>query len=280
MQWVFRSGARKLNFTSTFLNPNLYATITEMIILLGIYQLLSAKPGKRRGPVAVILLNLCSLYLGNCRTAFIALGIAVMVMLVLNRRFKTFALFLGAFAIIAATANMLPQILPKFSSTGSDLAKRISIWKTALRGIWEQPVFGQGGGAYLHVFPRFSGTSAVHTHNIILEILLDFGLFGTTLLGLYLKEQVKSLASLFGTPEGRRDLSLVAAILTAVVLHGLTDVTFFSVQTSLLLVMCLSVADTRSVRTEFCPAGQPAAAWLEPARKVAVNARTADDKQR
>ncbi len=251
---------------SSFMNANYYAAATEVLILFCFYKcfiLPSADHKARRFYLAALLWNVLGLYLSDCRTAFIALAVAVPVMLIMNGQKKALACVLGLEALILSAAYIMPVFFPRFGDTVSDLELRIGIWQTALLGIIRQPLFGWGGDAYIRIFSRYGGPEATHAHNLLLDPLLNYGLAGTVLLGLYVRSNLRAIRSMQLYKQDRPRYNLVAAVITAVFIHGITDIAMFSVQTGLLLAIVLAVAGINENQRQIIPHLRKYPIWAE-----------------
>ncbi|MEA4888599.1 MAG: O-antigen ligase family protein [Clostridiaceae bacterium] len=252
--------------SSSFMNANYYAAATEVLILFCFYKcfiLPSADHQARKFYLAALLWNVLGLYLSDCRTAFIALGIAIPVMLIMNGQKKTLVFTLSLEALVLIAVTFLPDLFPRLSDTASDLDLRIGIWQTALLGIVRQPLFGWGGDAYIQIFSRYGGPEATHAHNLFLDPLLNYGIAGTVLLGLYVRSNLRAIRCMQLYKQDRPRYNLVAAVLTAVFIHGITDIAMFSVQTGLLLAIVLAVAGINENQRQIIPHLRKYPIWAE-----------------
>jgi len=227
---------------STFLNANYYAASTEIVVLFCIYKLLDPAVPRKERFFAVLLVNFAGLYLSDCRTAIAALGIALLTLLFVSKRYRAFGAAVAVLALYAVAIKILPDLFPRTEAIGEDLAVRQSIWLTAVKGIMAHPIFGMGGGSYLQISSQFGGPAVKHAHNLILDTLLNYGLAGSALLGLFLRDNLKAVRKMAGNVLDHKRYTLIVAILLSVFIHGLTDITFFSIQTGLLLAMVLAFA--------------------------------------
>ena len=241
-QYCFSSGS-SYRADSTFMNANYYATYIEFVILFCIYKFLKNPAWKVKSYLlTVIFINICALYLCDCRTAFIVLGFTVPVMLVLYRKYKALFIMIGISVAGIASLLLFPDLFPRGSNLNSDLNTRLSIWKTSIKGILENPLFGQGGNTYAHIYSKFGGHPAPHAHNILLDQILNFGIIGTGLLCLFLKENIASVHKMYSSKNDQDRFNLFFAVLLCVILHGLFDNTIFGIQTGLFFVLFLGVA--------------------------------------
>lgn len=262
MQRIAAPDQESYRASSTFMNANFYAAGTEFIILFCVYQLTQAETRRRGIIIAALVWNLGGLYLCDCRTALFALIIAVPILLLLRRRLKALAAVLGTAVLLFLVVWLVPGLFPRLYDTAGDLSLRLMIWKTALIGILRHPLWGQGSGTYLRIYAGYGGPVAMHAHNLLLDPLLNFGIVGTALLVGYLRLNIRSIRRMLLLRQDRPRFQLVVAILVAVIVHGITDTTIFSVQTGLLLAMVLAAAGIMEKK-------HPARAVARPANRSA-----------
>ena len=51
--------------------------------------------------------------------------------------------------------------------------QRLDIWSTALKGLEEHPILGQGPMTYLHICDRLGGYYTFHSHNLYVYLFLE-----------------------------------------------------------------------------------------------------------
>ncbi|MGX7405912.1 oligosaccharide repeat unit polymerase [Aerococcus urinaehominis] len=224
---------------ATFFNPNYYAMILEFLIIMGIYKIFKTK--KRRKKLTFSFLTLCNLlatlYTGT-RTSFLVILAAVFVFFYIigyKKQAILSVLALTVGLIIAVALGYLPRML----DLAYAFSDRFGIWETSWAAIKSQPFFGRGPLTMLVVFKEFGGKYTQHAHNLILEGLLSYGIIGLIILipvGLSL---IRLLNRMRRYPDLRLRLALFCALITIVVVHGLTDVTIFWIQTAFLLFYTL-----------------------------------------
>ncbi len=226
---------------STFLNANYYGMILEFIVLIALYRL-SQKTGRRKFYAAVILVNLLGLYLTASMSSFLALACACLVFLLLKGKMKTSFLLMGAAAAALLLATVFPEVFPRIDMIDHTTGQRLDIWSTALKGLEEHPILGQGPMTYLHICDRLGGYYTFHSHNLYLDTLLNYGVIGSLVIFFCAISQMRIIISRLKRNICTSMNLLILAALTAVLVHGLTDVTIFSPQTGLLfLLLCTSM---------------------------------------
>ena len=67
------------------------------------------------------------------------------------------------------------DFLPRIDLIRHDFAKRMSIWSGAIGSIMDAPWFGRGYNTYARIHDLYGSYSiAKHSHNLLLELLMDF----------------------------------------------------------------------------------------------------------
>lgn len=229
---------------STFLNENYYGTFLEFAILIAMYLFLKEKNGNMRWLyLCSIPVNLLGLWLCQCRTSFLVVAISLLLFFCWIDKKVFFALVaLGVAGIIVILWK--PTLLPRLDSLGENLSYRTGIWKTAWRAFRDCPWIGRGYYAYSGIWWEYREADlafeVIHAHNLYLETLLNFGVIGfLSLFGFMGWKSGKSLLILHRVG-ARREFALVLAVLCAVLIHGLTDITVFWPQTGLFAVILLA----------------------------------------
>ncbi|MDF2567645.1 MAG: O-antigen ligase family protein [Oscillospiraceae bacterium] len=224
---------------STFFNANYYATITEFVILICFYKLSSCKEGRWFYLISLSF-NLLGLFATGCRSAWIGLAGALFFMLILQKRYRLIflivALLVGFFILMFVD----PEAIPRWDSFEGTATKRFNIWKATLVFLPDSFIMGKGLWAYNMLIHGTKYVEAYHTHNIVLESLLDFGLVGTSVVMVYI---VSSFRAVFQkVKQGCKDKKwiLMFGVLVSILGHGITDVTFVGVETSIFMLFLFS----------------------------------------
>lgn len=228
---------------SVFMNPNYYGGVIEFISLICLYKFLSNKQPKRRVFYAAVLgINYIALYLSNSFSACAAIGIAAAAFLLFNRRFKALGAVMGLGVAIVASVLLIPDILPRMSFIEETCSVRMHIWGQAFNGFLQNPLLGMGTLGYwsYSAFETYNLLHQPHAHNILLDLLLNYGIVGTVSFamifikqyGIHFKAALQSKYKPIGIFAG--------AVAVSVFVHGITDVTVLWHQTGLLLLFLLS----------------------------------------
>jgi O-antigen ligase len=226
----------------------------------------SARPQRRRLLPALLLLGLATLVAGQYRTGYVAIALAVALLLLARGRRLIAVVALGValaagFWGATAASEAEPFLLRGQSrERAAELSGRIDFWERAIP-VWESsPIVGRG----LATATRFEvlaplGFSEVSTiHGAWIEALVGTGLVGTALLALVvLALWRRALAELF-----RRDGIAAPALLMAMLtVQSATASNFgvFGLTSLLVLVLAYQLsASARPARTGSRPSTSPA----------------------
>lgn len=227
---------------ATFFNANYYAMMLEFIILMCVYRITQIKQLYHAWfYIVVALLNMVILYLTGCRTAWIPFLVTIPWMFLLNKRYGYLGLTFTGMAGGMMLLILKPALFQRIT-LAEDFAKRTKIWSTAIKGIQEHPLTGEGPLTYNQIYPLYDGHPTQHAHNVFLDPLLSHGIIGVLLIGVYLGSNLKEVFRLW---QRRYDIplfSLIVACILTVLIHGLLDYTVFWVQTGVLFLFILSAS--------------------------------------
>lgn len=224
-----------------FYNANYYGYMIEIFVIMALYRF------ERRhsaGYLIILFVNLSCILLCDCRTAWAALGVALLFYAIHYKRSVKWVVI----TMLAAILIMLFVLnVPLFSErlTGdvldNDMDKRSQIWATSIEWIKKQPIFGYGMNSFREICIRTNANRIRwHAHNLILNVILDFGVIGLAYFSCMAGKIISVLnKSQFCVSYGAiRNMIMIAALATMI--HGVTDVPILGVQTSLSLVVVLS----------------------------------------
>ena len=235
---LFASKTSGYRAPSTFMNANYYAMVIEFIVVMCLYKILSVpKSVHTLRYCLIILVNIVGLYISGSRTGFVVTMSILPLMFLLFKRYSFFWVSLAAIAVYVAFGLKHLDIIPRDYSIDNDLDTRLSIWITSLKGISVHPLFGGGGNSYTTIYAIFNGHKAVHAHNLVLDILLNYGIIGFALVFACFISMFKSMRK--GASHSKIRYMAYAA-LWCVLIHGLLDVTIFWIQTSIIFLFIFS----------------------------------------
>ena len=249
---------------SIFINENYFSTVMEFVIIITMFLIYQMKGKKHKLIFGICFLcNLGGLYLSQCRTAFIAVAATIFIYLILSLKKKHFVtvgfilLFLAILLLalsktteISFLQRLTPEVIFK------DLGYRTGIWKNALQSIRENPFFGRGYysyGAVMNEIPNGYYFSAIHSHNLLIEILLDFGIIGAIFLLGFSTPLFYKGVKIAITTKNRAALALVLSTVANILIHGAFDLTLIFPQTgffAVFLLVCPEMLDTKTKEKE------------------------------
>lgn len=226
---------------SMFFNANYYGTMAVFMVLVGTYQILN-HVRFRWVYLVTVFANLLGLYLCGSMSSLATMIISVMAMLLMFRRKKL--VIIGAFLVLAGgiLVMLVPELYPRLGDVEDTFGSRVTIWSTALKGIMETPLFGRGPKAYPLAYAQFGGYDTYHCHNLLLDTLLNFGIVGAGFLGGFAIFQGRQLYLRYKSYICREQCILIAAVSLAVLVHGITDVTVFWIQTGMFFLILFSAS--------------------------------------
>ena len=224
---------------SMFSNANYYGMMIEFLVIIALYRIFTNSK-ERIFYGVVIAINLIGLYLCASMSACMGLLCAVLVLFYLKKYYKWMAAFLTFAGLAAIFSLLFPILFPRVEAIDSTFGQRLSIWSAAIQGIQSHLLFGMGPTSYQLIYRVFDGYQTYHCHNLLLDALLNYGLLGAGGIGIYLFIQCKVLWLRFRNHICTDMNILLAAAFTAVVVHGVTDVTVYWFQTGMLFLILFS----------------------------------------
>lgn len=238
---------------SMFLNPNYFALMMVFTCICAVVQMVQSDHWYLYA--LVLGLALGGIVIADGRAALITAAICILLALLLLKQWRlAMILVLLAVIVVPLLMTIFPNLFVRLEgmSVSADFEHRIMIWKAAIKGFLQAPVFGQGAWMFEKVgVPLYAGLYEVHAHNLFFEILLMSGVVGTSLIAGYVLTLVRDLTRLYRV----KHVALFAVpglcTLCAVTLHGLLDVAVFFPQTGMamfLLVSCIGIYDKLSPR--------------------------------
>lgn len=222
---------------SSFFNTNYYATICEFIIIIAMYYFLSNKNKKSRLYfLCVSTLAFIVLFLTENRTALPTILIATLVLSLTKNNKKVFA-FLGVFTVVIVILMIFSnRVFPRYEFIGNSLGTRKEIWENAIELFKQTFLFGSGPMAYQNAM--WVTHPANHAHNIVLDLLINFGIVGIAIIFPFFFGLCKKVYSI-----RRRNLfRLIISLTCVVILHGMLDVTILWHQTAYIYFSVLLAA--------------------------------------
>ena len=193
--------------TGTYVNPNHFAGLLEMLLPLALASAAWHWDGAERGEkaessraaavffAALALLMAAGIFASHSRMgmlsaaagAALAAGAWTFSAHGRRRRMRAAALA-GALAAAALFALWIgPEpVVARFRHAAKDSGSRIDLWRESAALVRARPLLGAGWGAYPHLYPQVQATqlefAVEHAHNDYLELATEFGIPGAALL--------------------------------------------------------------------------------------------------
>jgi len=245
----FNSPKNRVN--SVFFNANYYAMMIEFFVLIAFYKLLQIKDLKTHFQdicklLVIIGLNLFLLALTACRTAWPALAAGLLVVLIIDKRYKTCTAIFIILAAVLLYFVFNPSQFPRVDNIVDYFGTRMSIWQVAIKNIKTHPLFGEGPMTYMHIYEQYNGHPTQHAHSVYLDPLLCFGIVGIASICPYVFNNIKKLYQLWKAKIDKTLVALVVSFTVMVLVHGILDYTIFFVQTGFLYLLIASSFDVYS----------------------------------
>lgn len=234
---------------SFYFNANYYAMMIEFWVGIAFYKILRLTQEehvnfkKIGGYCIIILINLFTLVLSGCRTAWPAMLAGLAIMLLFAHFYKLFGLIAAGGMASAGFLFTHKSYIPRASNITKYLGVRQKIWRAALASIKDHPLFGEGPLTYMHIWKQYNGHNTQHAHNIFLDPPLSFGIVGILLILPYSISCIKRTYITYKLHKNDTLVALIIGLIVMTYIHGLLDYTIFFIQTSFTLFMVISSFD-------------------------------------
>lgn len=243
---IFNKPQDRIN--SVFFNANYYAMMIEFFVCITFYKILKIRDLRLNYKkflyyVCVIAFNLLMLVLTACRTAWPALAGGILIILILDKHYKTCAFIFICFLMAAIYFLINPAKFPRVDNIIDYFMTRAGIWEVAIANIKTHPLFGEGPMTYMHIYPLYHGHPTEHAHSIYLDPILCFGIVGILTICPFIYENIKKLYQLWKKKIDKTLVALIASFTVMIFIHGVLDYTIFFVQTGFLYLLIASSFD-------------------------------------
>lgn len=242
--WYADAERRFGRVASVFLNENYYGTALEFFAIIIFYLMFKEKKlVNQLVYAAMFAFNAWGLWLCQTRASYVTVCVCMFLFLFIYKRRISYVIFsVLVIGVLILIKN--PSVLPRFLDIVRDFDFRTVIWKASLAEFIKNPLIGHGYFAYSAVWMDYEATlgafPALHTHNLYLEMLLNFGLLGTIPLVTYVLRSCYLCIKHCVQSRNKLSLALVVSAICAVGLHGMLDTTIFWPQTGIFAVLILS----------------------------------------
>lgn len=260
--WYFYKVTNFGSATGFFANSNhmailLVVTIPFLVALFGARwakksaQASASKTAILAGGLLVVLLGLGL----NGSLAGWGLGIPVVAASALLRvpmkrnwaRWSVAGIALLGVAGVALIFSSPTQRSVPATGAGVSLESRATIFKTSLTAASDFAPLGSGVGTFADIYPRYEDPASVwptyvnHVHSDFIEILLETGVAGLILLGLFLVWWIARLVAIWRSPNVDQFARAATIASAAILAHSLVDYPLRTSAISAIFAMCLAL---------------------------------------
>ena len=281
--------------TGTYINPNHFAGLLEMILPLSFAlaleqlerigrarkaELHRADRAYQSEDIATLVFFLFSSLLlftailcSRSRAGLLcaSVGLAALTAAWMEGAWRRARAALAMGCVLAGTVLLglwvgLGPLTKRFEELGRDYVARLDLWKDSLALIRIHPVLGSGPGTFMHAFTRVQSTfldrTVDHAHNDYLEFAAEWGLPGAALLfGLIFWLLARAVSSCLRLPQPTERLVYLGSCggIAALLLHSAADFNLQIPANALVFAALLGVAysSTYWASTNAPPGGTP-----------------------
>lgn len=238
--YIITEGSPQFRAESFFFNANYFGLYIVMAIVITIYWFTIAKTKWEYSLILLILgLNGISVILTASRMLIPTVLIGAFVVLWFNYRRTAMAfLMLGVVGLV--TIILKPSIFPRFESLAYGFEDRFMIWSNGWEIFKTRPLTGRGPLAYINFYYLFTNEADMHSHQILIDFLANYGIFGLLIFINALTPFIRTLMAQLKLTYKTKDFALLVAMGVLVLVHGLMDVSIVWLQTGyvFLLIAC------------------------------------------
>ncbi|MDO4431909.1 MAG: O-antigen ligase family protein [Aerococcaceae bacterium] len=237
--YILTDPSPRFRAESTFFNANYYGMFCLFVLVIHLY-LWQKKPTKLWRFVYIIssFLAVIGLILTASRMVYLALAAAIVwFILSLDKRWLKWTL-IGSVVVVAIIIAK-PTLLPRMSSLQHAVDDRLALWQTGWQIFIRNPLLGRGPLSYVKYYYLFDTKAAMHSHQLLIEMLGNYGLYGLFLLTIAVTPFIRRMVAAYQNPSVRQEWSLATSAIVIVLVHGLTDVSVFWLQTGYVFLVLL-----------------------------------------
>lgn len=226
---------------ATFFNANYYGLYCLFVIAMILYMYRKVHVKQVRIIYGVILLlNLIAILLTGSRWLWPSLTFVIGVFyIMLNLSWLKY--ILAGVSVVIVAILIKPNLLPRVDSLAYAFKDRWSLWSGGWGLFMWRPIFGTGAMAYMQYYYLFTDNGNMHSHNLFVDILANFGLIGAILLSLGMIFWMKRYRHLLHNKECRLEMVFLVTCILTIFFHGMMDVAILWVQTAYVALMLLTL---------------------------------------
>lgn len=224
--------------SATVFNANYYGYICELLIVAGVYAWLQDHPW-RLLHAASIAVNTAGIFFAGCYFAWLAAFVGIVVLLFCLGKKRTALYCLAAAGIYGGTTCFFPKIIPTTHDITRNIQYRLYIWRTALHYFLRHIFFGNGMLTFFFISKGMNRSFRAHAHNLILDMLLNYGIIGSALLAVFL---FLWLRTMFQNRRASPSSAMCLGVCAATFVHGMIDVPIIGFQSAAVFFLLMALA--------------------------------------
>ncbi|MDR1000031.1 MAG: O-antigen ligase family protein [Clostridiales bacterium] len=251
--WVDKSlfGDVSLRVFSTFDNPNVYGAYLLLAIPVSAVMIyMSRKWFAKLYYAAIMVLLIYNMGYTYSRGCYLALAVGLFVFIMFTEK-RLIALLTAIIVCVPfiLPSSMLARLVSITNLSDSSTSFRIYIWQATLRMIKDYWMagLGQGIAAYNVLYPlyMFSNVPAPHSHNLILQVFTELGIWGLIIFVVLLITFFREQLLLFHRTRNNKlkiMLSAWIAAACAFLFQGMFDYVFYNYRVMLTFFVFTGIA--------------------------------------
>ena len=181
-------------------------------------------------------LALAATFLSLSRGGYFAIAVIALILAIVNR-YRWY--LLPAVVVAGAAASRIPAIATRLAhefnlnDPNNSFVSRLHLWQAALRMLRDHPILGTGMFGFARSIQPYRGgvyeENLIYPHNIVLDMWTETGLLGAVSFVWLLVQAFRvSWMGWISGPLPWRPIQLgIVLAMTAVLVHGLVDVSYF-----------------------------------------------------
>ncbi|MBQ6816493.1 MAG: O-antigen ligase family protein [Clostridia bacterium] len=231
--------------TSFYFSPTYLASCMAVVVLICAYKVINRK-GNKKYYYLIAILSMLTMYFGGSMFIWVNVFAGLAVYLFLSRHHKLLGLLFVLVTLGGVTLFFVPNILPRLSESMLTSDNRMLIWNLSVESIPQSIFTGRGFQSYgliaLNLIKQGADGvySAYHSHNIILECLLSFGIIGSTIILAFMFTFFQKILICSHVLKRSHISILIMAVASGVLVHSIIDMPMLWVQTMLLYGLIFS----------------------------------------
>jgi putative inorganic carbon (HCO3(-)) transporter len=192
--------------------------------------------GVRAVSAVFLAVAVASTFLSLSRGGYFALAVIALILAMVNR-YRWYVL--PAVVVAGVAVSRIPALATRLAhefnlnDPNNSFVSRVHLWQAALRMLRDHPILGTGMFGFARSIQPYRGgvyeENLIYPHNLVLDMWTETGLLGVVSFGWLLVQTFRiSWRGWTSGPPSWRPIQLgIVLAMTAVVVHGLVDVSYF-----------------------------------------------------